>query len=125
VGYVRVSRSLTQMNSTQTKENLDVVCAIPEDRLMIETGAQASSLVFMHPASTAQLHACADDPCPNGTTSDAPYCDIRNTHAGAKLVSTKWPSVVLASVSLVFRQGSLLRPELQFRTGRNTTPTRW
>ncbi len=26
------------MNSTQTKENLEVVCAIPEDRIMIETG---------------------------------------------------------------------------------------
>lgn len=46
----------------QMKENIDVVCAIPEDRIMIET--------------------------------DAPYCDIRNTHAGAKLVQTKWPSVV-------------------------------
>jgi TatD DNase family protein len=56
-GYVGVCRdSLTHMNSTQTKENLEVVCAIPEDRIMIETGL----LLLPH---RSRQDACADDPC--------------------------------------------------------------
>eukprot|EP00899_Mesostigma_viride_P014041 jgi/Mesvir1/22638/Mv14073-RA.1 len=46
--------------SLKTEENLEVIRALPLDRIMLET--------------------------------DAPWCDIRPTHAGGKHVVTSWPS---------------------------------
>lgn len=54
--------------SLKTQENLDVVRLIPPERIMLETGASmACRITWAH-----------------GT--DAPWCDIRSTHASAPLL---------------------------------------
>ena len=58
---VRACVALIQVSSTQTKENLDVVCAIPEDRIMIETGARPPFLIHSFTRPSLNYSACADD----------------------------------------------------------------
>jgi TatD DNase family protein len=72
--------------SLKTAENLETVRAIPTDKLMIETGAWLAIL--------CAILGCVAHGAHNNHTflSDAPWCDIRATHAGFQHVQTTWPT---------------------------------
>ncbi|RLN70164.1 hypothetical protein BBJ28_00000271 [Nothophytophthora sp. Chile5] len=70
-----------------TAENLECVKAIPLNRLMLETGN--SSLFSYSPPSSIETDViCLAASFP----LDAPWCDIRATHAGYSHVKTSWPT---------------------------------
>ena len=71
------------ISSLKTENNLDVVRSLPLDKLLIETGTQPHILPTFHPIYI-YIYICL--------WLDAPWCDIRPSHASSKYVRTQFPS---------------------------------
>lgn len=82
--------------SLKTAENLETVRAIPTERLMIETGTRRVTTHFTgrkpSPYTSLGLDVIFLLVAPAAWTEDAPWCDIRATHAGFAHVKTTWAS---------------------------------
>ncbi|KAF1331453.1 Tatd related dnase, partial [Globisporangium splendens] len=72
--------------SLKTAENLETVRAIPTERLMIETGTEPHIVVQLH----LFTQFCTNSFVILLPLLDAPWCDIRATHAGFSHVKTSW-----------------------------------
>lgn len=70
-------------SSLKTEDKLRVVSAIPADRLLLETGTAPRA-----PVASTLTHATRSP-----TVEDAPWCEIRPSHAGFRHVQTALASV--------------------------------
>lgn len=81
--------SCVDFSSLKTEANIEAMKSIPSDRLMIETGRHQQPL-FLPTTNIQELLNITS--WPPRLCADAPWCGVKNTHAGSKHVKTTFPT---------------------------------
>ena len=79
-------------SSLKTENNLEVVKAIPCEKILIETGKHNTALLIncCSVVTSFQVTALLECFVVLMFPTDAPWCEIRPTHASSKYISTQF-----------------------------------